>query len=197
MNCNFPLPFSSSPKKEKSSSIGALFSPRSGPCNPDRTAPRKKKTQVRCGSRGRTDRAAPPARHGRTSTDRGETTRRDLRLRLHPPLLCLLAGHLLTPARLVGPPSRGRLLCPVATRRLIASASDNPNRGDSAPHPISCGNRAQVSPQFDGGRLQPELSSSVLGLVIIFFFCCWDDLQGLVAGRFSLANCEGSASAAG
>lgn len=64
MNCNFPLPFSPSPKKEKSSSIGALFSPRSGPCNPDRTAPRKKKNPgaVRLTWSNRPSRAAGTAR---------------------------------------------------------------------------------------------------------------------------------------
>lgn len=62
MNCNFPLPFSPSPKKEKSSSIGALFSPRSGPCNPDRTAPRKKKP--RCGAAHVVEPTEPRRRHG-------------------------------------------------------------------------------------------------------------------------------------
>uniref|UniRef100_A0A0E0BY52 Uncharacterized protein n=1 Tax=Oryza meridionalis TaxID=40149 RepID=A0A0E0BY52_9ORYZ len=117
--------------------IGALFSPRSGPCNPDRTAPGKE-TQVRCGSP--LTWSNRPSRAAGTAAPPPTAARRRLRLHLHPPPLRLLAGHLLTPAPASAPvsaawPPRGRpgprAAC--STRRLIASASDKPNRGDPPP----------------------------------------------------------------
>lgn len=136
---------------------------------------------MRCGSRGRTDRAAPPARphlHRPRRDDASASTRRR-------------AAY--SPARLVGAGVGSRLhrLAALGSPALPGGypAASSPRRRTTpigvipSPNPISCGNRVQVLPNSTReAATRAQLFRAWIGHDFFFFFgfCCWDDLQVLV-----------------